>query len=133
MTKKDTAPVTKYLKAVIKVADSQGVGEHSYRTPFQALLDGIIKSKDKRLGAIHEATELFQNIRPDFTIRNKHSLATIGYIECKDIDADLEKEVGSAQLKKYSELNGNILLTNYLNFIWMEEVVRLRLSHCIKT
>lgn len=42
----------------------------------------------------------------------------IGFVEAKDVDADLKKAVKTPQLKRYLEALPNLLLTNYTDFIW---------------
>ena len=54
---------------------------------------------------------------PDFTVRQRELL--VGYVEAKDVGLDLTKVEKTEQLKRYREsLNGNLILTNYLEFRW---------------
>ena len=54
---------------------------------------------------------------PDFTVRRREML--VGYVEAKDVGLDLNQVEKTEQLKRYREsLNGNLLLTNYLEFRW---------------
>jgi predicted helicase len=57
---------------------------------------------------------------PDFTVRRRDLL--VGYIEAKDVGLDLDAAEKTEQLKRYREsLNGNLILTNYLEFRWYVE------------
>ncbi|NET58479.1 MAG: N-6 DNA methylase [Symploca sp. SIO2E6] len=54
---------------------------------------------------------------PDFTVRRRELL--VGYVEAKDVGLDLTQIEKTEQLQRYREsLNGNLLLTNYLEFRW---------------
>ena len=56
---------------------------------------------------------------PDFKIIQTESI--IGYVENKKIEESLDKILKSDQLKKYQQLSDNILLTNYIEWIWIRE------------
>ena len=62
---------------------------------------------------------------PDFTVRRRDLL--VGYVEAKDVGLDLNPVEKTEQLQRYREsLNGNLILTNYLEFRWyVEGKVRL--------
>ncbi|WP_445435750.1 N-6 DNA methylase [Candidatus Borreliella tachyglossi] len=55
---------------------------------------------------------------PDFIVRSKGSI--VGYIEVKKIEQNLDDTLKSDQIRKYMELSNNILLTNYIEFIWIK-------------
>ncbi|AHH11350.1 hypothetical protein [Borrelia coriaceae] len=55
---------------------------------------------------------------PDFIIRNNGNI--IGYIEVKKIEQNLDDTLKSPQIDKYKQLSNNILLTNYIEFIWIK-------------
>ncbi|AHH14727.1 type ISP restriction/modification enzyme [Borrelia hermsii] len=55
---------------------------------------------------------------PDFIIRNNGNI--IGYIEVKKIEQNLDDTLKSLQIEKYKQLSNNILLTNYIEFIWIK-------------
>ncbi|WP_017717633.1 type ISP restriction/modification enzyme [Kamptonema formosum] len=57
---------------------------------------------------------------PDLTVRRRDLL--VGYIEAKDVGLDLDGAEKTEQLQRYREsLNGNLILTNYLEFRWYVE------------
>ncbi|MEG4458937.1 type ISP restriction/modification enzyme [Microcoleus sp. N9_A1] len=78
-----------------------------------ASLEAIIEEKGNKAGV------------PDFTIRRRDLL--VGYVEAKDVGLDLNPVEKTEQLQRYREsLNGNLILTNYLEFRWyVEGKVRL--------
>ncbi|UPA14311.1 type ISP restriction/modification enzyme [Borrelia turicatae] len=55
---------------------------------------------------------------PDFIIRNNGNI--IGYIEVKKIEQNLDETLNGPQIEKYKQLSNNILLTNYIEFIWIK-------------
>ncbi|ETD24085.1 type ISP restriction/modification enzyme [Helicobacter macacae] len=66
--------------------------------------------------------EFANNAKPDFDVYKKIDKADelsynslVGFIECKDIDKDLDTQ--SEQIKRYLEISPNIILTNYRRFI----------------
>jgi len=68
-------------------------------------IDAVIEEKGNKAGI------------PDFTIRRRDLL--VGYVEAKDVGIDLNQVEKTEQLKRYLEsLNGNLILTNYLEFRW---------------
>jgi len=54
---------------------------------------------------------------PDFIVNGKNG-SKIGYIEAKDLFADLNEVSKTEQLKRYKESLPNLILTNYLEF-WL--------------
>lgn len=73
-----------------------------------ASLEAIIEEKGNKAGV------------PDFTIRRRDLL--VGYVEAKDVGLDLNPIEKTEQLQRYREsLNGNLILTNYLEFRWYVE------------
>ena len=45
----------------------------------------------------------------------------LGYVETKPVGENLDQVLKSDQLKKYKVLSENILLTDYLHFIWIDK------------
>lgn len=70
-----------------------------------ASLAAIIEEKGNKAGV------------PDFTVRRRDLL--VGYVEAKEVGLDLNPIEKTEQLQRYREsLNGNLILTNYLEFRW---------------
>jgi hypothetical protein len=87
--------------------------EHSHRPALQALL----QSYAGNIVATNEPQQIAGNA-PDYVVRR--GPAIIGHVEAKDIDEPLDKLLKSPQLKRYREALPNLLLTDYLDFIWLE-------------
>lgn len=120
-----------YLRELKKHSLSD-ITEHSHRPVLQGLLESIAKDKNKKIKILHEPKRHAELGSPDFKISINESI--IGYIENKKIDEDLDKVLKSDQLKKYKELSDNILLTNYIEWIWIRKgEVLQRENLCYKT
>ncbi len=84
------------------------------------LLDGLKDHFNKEFKIEHEPKRDKQWGQPDFRI--SYQGLNIGYIENKRVGTDLRKIVESEkskQILKYLELNPNLMLTDYLNFMWV--------------
>lgn len=108
-----TAPdsIKNYLADVEKRLATGEAKEHSYRPALQALIESL----DSSVMAINDGKQIACGA-PDFRLLRKGLLA--GMIEAKDIDADLDEESKSDQLKRYLKGPGNLVLTDYLEFRW---------------
>lgn len=113
----------KYINEIQKIFQAKNYNEHSFRTPFENLLNAL---KLKEIKIIHEPkSEKGQgSIRPDFKVYKlvdkEKELSynhLIGFIECKNLDVDLDKEFKSEQLLRYSQISPNIIFTNYKRFM----------------
>ena len=51
-------------------------------------------------------------------------------VENKKIDESLDKILKSEQIKKYQQLSDNILMTNYLEWIWLNKGAIQRATLC---
>ena len=90
--------------------------EHTFRTHFQNFLREFEQQYSSRNLLIkHEPLNVGSYGRPDFKITTDYHL-TIGLIETKKIGDNLKDVLKSEQIKKYSELSDNIILTDYLDF-----------------
>lgn len=108
-----------YLQAIQDIKDSDK--EHTYRTPLENLLNALkecLTLQNKALQSIHIKHEPNNDKEgrgaPDFLI-TKDSL-TLGYIENKRVNADLDSISQSPQIEKYLRLSDNLMLTDYLRF-----------------
>ncbi|MBC5858362.1 DNA methyltransferase [Campylobacter jejuni] len=92
--------------------------EHTHRTALENLLLTIKDTQDKQ-DKIHIKQEPNNdkegNGAPDFLITK--DFLTLGYIENKRVDANLDTIIQSNQILKYTKLSPNIILTDYLRFI----------------
>ncbi|MDP1675924.1 MAG: type ISP restriction/modification enzyme [Bacteroidota bacterium] len=105
----------KYFKSLRSFKISE-ITEHSHRKDLQELLELYVGPKMKIL---HEPKRDGKLGSPDFKIIQTESI--VGYVENKKIEEILEKVLKSDQLKKYQQLSDNILLTNYIDWIWIRE------------
>ncbi|MCR2100139.1 N-6 DNA methylase [Campylobacter upsaliensis] len=115
--------IKEYQNKLLEIYKAEDFGEHSFRTPLENLLNALkienIKitqeapSKDEK-GVVRADFKIYKRIDPKDRLSYN---AVVGFVECKNIDADLNKELKSEQLSRYSQLCPNILLTNYRQFI----------------
>ncbi|MFZ5790683.1 MAG: hypothetical protein ACOY3L_08300 [Pseudomonadota bacterium] len=67
----------------------------------------------------HEPKRAAAKGAPDFKISRKGLI--LGYVETKPIGENLDKVLKSEQIDRYKGLSQNILLTDYLHFIWINK------------
>jgi hypothetical protein len=85
--------------------------ELSLRTPFENFVRGL--NKDFNLMQEPKRKEGIGS--PDFKAFKK--TIKIGYIETKDLNKNLDEELKSEQIEKYTKSIDNLILTNYSRFI----------------
>ncbi len=93
--------------------------ELTHRLFLHNLLDKLKNHFNKEFKIEHEP-ERKQGSQPDFCV--SYQGLNIGYVENKRAGTDLRKIVESeksVQIRKYLELNPNLMLTDYLNFVWV--------------
>ncbi len=90
--------------------------ELTHRLFLHNLLDGLKDHFNKEFKIEHEP-ERKQGSQPDFRV--SYQGLNIGYIENKKVGTDLNRLLKSEQILKYLELNPNLMLTDYLNFVWV--------------
>ncbi len=86
--------------------------EHTHRAALQAL----IEAAHPQIQATNEPKALARENKPDYVIRQNGVM--VGFVEAKDIGIDLQATLKTPQLIRYREALPNLLLTNYLDFIW---------------
>ncbi len=91
--------------------------EHTHRPSLYNLLDGLKKNFNKEFKIEHEPKKDKQGGQPDFRV--SYQGLNIGYIENKRVGTNLSQLLKSKQILKYLELNPNLMLTDYLNFVWV--------------
>ncbi|GAA7848848.1 DNA methyltransferase [Helicobacter pylori] len=107
-----------YLESIKDLTPEKN--ELTHRAFLQILLKGLKENFNTEFKIEHEPKKDKQGGQPDFRI--SHQGLNIGYIENKRVGTDLRKIVESeksAQILKYLELNPNLMLTDYLNFVWV--------------
>lgn len=115
-----------YLASLNKALAKGDATEHTHRAALQALMEASIKG----LEATNEPKAQQRENKPDYLIRIKSTV--IGYVEAKDIGHDLKQVVRSAQIRRYLEALSNLIVTNYVDFVWFaqgQEQMRLSLGN----
>ncbi|MFB1341739.1 type ISP restriction/modification enzyme [Helicobacter pylori] len=106
-----------YLESIKDITPEKN--ELTHRPSLYNLLKNLKNDFNKEFKIEHEP-ERKQGSQPDFRISFQG--LNIGYIENKRVGTDLRKIVESKksdQIRKYLELNPNLMLTDYLNFMWV--------------
>ncbi|WP_162981166.1 type ISP restriction/modification enzyme [Helicobacter pylori] len=91
--------------------------ETTHRRPLENLLTSLKDNFNKEFKIEHEPKRDKQWGQPDFRI--SYQGLNIGYIENKRVGTNLNRLLKSDQILKYLELNPNLMLTDYLNFVWV--------------
>ncbi|WP_258220431.1 N-6 DNA methylase [Helicobacter pylori] len=91
--------------------------ELTHRPSLYNLLDGLKKNFNKEFKIEHEPKKDKQGGQPDFRVSFQG--LNIGYIENKRAGTNLSQLLKSDQILKYLELNPNLMLTDYLKFMWV--------------
>ncbi|GAA8301079.1 DNA methyltransferase [Helicobacter pylori] len=90
--------------------------ELTHRPSLYNLLKGLKDHFNKEYKIEHEP-EREQKSQPDFRVSLQG--LSIGYIENKKVGTNLREQLEKPQILKYLELNPNLMLTDYLNFMWV--------------
>ncbi len=103
-----------YLEGIKDITHESN--ELTHRLFLHNLLDGLKDHFNKEFKIEHEP-ERKQGSQPDFRVSFQG--LNIGYIENKRAGTNLNQLLKSDQVLKYLELNPNLMLTDYLNFVWV--------------
>ncbi|TPH46155.1 DNA methyltransferase [Helicobacter pylori] len=103
-----------YLESIKGITDKKNELEH--RPSLYNLLNGLKDHFNKEYKIEHEP-EREQGSQPDFRVSLQG--LSIGYIENKKVGTNLRGQLEKPQILKYLELNPNLMLTDYLNFMWV--------------
>ncbi|WP_231206275.1 type ISP restriction/modification enzyme [Helicobacter pylori] len=106
-----------YLESIKDITPEKN--ELTHRLSLYNLLKGLKDDFNKEFKIEHEPKR-DQGSQPDFRVSFQG--LNIGYIENKRVGTDLRKIVESEksdQILKCLELNPNLMLTDYLNFMWV--------------
>ncbi|TPH83664.1 type ISP restriction/modification enzyme [Helicobacter pylori] len=104
-----------YLESIKDITPESN--EHTHRAFLQILLTSLKENFNKEFKIEHEPNRDKQGGQPDFRI--SYQGLNIGYIENKRVGTNLSQLLKSDQILKYLELNPNLMLTDYLNFVWV--------------
>ncbi len=107
-----------YIKELQKQKLTE-ITEHSHRAALQTLLNSVANDiNTQETNVLHEPKRQGKNGSPDFMISTKEGI--IGYVENKKISENLNDIIISEQIAKYKKLNDNLLITNYVEFVWLK-------------
>ncbi|WP_104713914.1 type ISP restriction/modification enzyme [Helicobacter cetorum] len=99
---------------------SNNTNELTYRHGLHKLLEELIRNFNSKYQLEHEPPRDTQGRgAPDFRIYYKG--LNVGYVENKRLGTNLNSLVNGEQVAKYLELSPNLILTDYLNFIWVKK------------
>ncbi len=105
-----------YIKALAAAYRDEGGTEHSGRTALENLLNVFaVEAMERGIGVKHEPKRHADKGAPDFKVSRAGMI--LGYVEVKEIGANLDKVLKSDQIAKYRKLSDNIVVTDYLQFI----------------
>jgi hypothetical protein len=91
--------------------------EHTDRAALQSLLRAVAGPGTNGVGVHHEPKRVAGKGAPDFKVVKGGLI--LGYVENKPIGENLDRVLRSDQIARYKSLSQNIILTDYLHFIWM--------------
>ncbi|MGL2746681.1 type ISP restriction/modification enzyme [Helicobacter pylori] len=103
-----------YLEGIKDITPESN--ELTHRLFLHNLLDKLKNHFNKEFKIKHEPKRE-QGSQPDFCVSFQG--LNIGYIESKRAGINLSQLLKSDQIRKYLELNPNLMLTDYLNFMWV--------------
>jgi hypothetical protein len=118
----------RYLAALRKRPVAEKT-EHTDRSALEALLNAFAETAEGKPEVQHEPKRVADKGAPDFKVTRRGLI--LGYVENKAIGENLAKVLKSEQIEKYKSLSRNILLTDYLEFIWIgkDDIQREILCH----
>ncbi|GHS08432.1 hypothetical protein JP0115_05740 [Helicobacter pylori] len=103
-----------YLESIKDLTPEKN--ELTHRLSLHNLLNRLKDHFNKEFKIEHEPKRE-QGSQPDFRVSFQG--LNIGYIENKRAGFNLSQLLKSDQIRKYLELNPNLMLTDYLNFMWV--------------
>ncbi len=104
-----------YLESIKDLTPEKN--ELTHRLFLHNLLDKLKNHFNKEFKIEHEPKKDKQGGQPDFRV--SYQGLNIGYIENKRVGTNLSQLLKSDQILKYLELNPNLMLTDYLKFMWV--------------
>jgi hypothetical protein len=97
-----------YLRDVEQAQMRGDATEHTHRPTLKALLEAL----DDRIIATNEPKRSACGA-PDYVIARRRDRLSLGYVESKDVGADLDAIERGGQLGRYRTALPNLLLTDY--------------------
>lgn len=116
-------PVEMYVIALNSEFAKGDATEHTHRPALKRLIEALTPS----IMATNEPKAIQRENKPDYIVRRDSTI--VGFVEAKDIGANLNEEIKTPQMKRYLDALPNLILTNYVDFVWyVGGVKRLDLS-----
>ena len=107
--------IEEYLRQIRNLVRTNNYTEYTFRTPFENLLNNFNNENNFNLRILQEPER--ENFgAPDFKITDNVN-NVIGYIECKNIDENINNLRNTSQIDKYLSISKNLIITNYVDFI----------------
>lgn len=107
------SPVMEYLRKLERALKRGDATEHTHRPALKELLEEL----NDKIIATNEPKRSDCGA-PDYVISRKRDQLSLGYVEAKDVGADLDDIARSEQLKRYLASLPSLMLTDYLEFRW---------------
>jgi len=102
----------------IKKLNVKDSTEHTLRPALDHLLNALA---GKKIKIIHEPKrDETGKGAPDFKFKTNDE-RILGYLENKKTDENLDQILKSDQIARYKQLSNNLILTNYLEWIWLKD------------
>lgn len=120
--------ITDYIRELDKRYKTDISREHSYRGDLQRLIEKLAPG----VIATNEPAHI-ECGAPDYVVTKNN--IPLGYIEAKDLDADLDNRSYKEQFDRYRASLGNLVITNYLEFRFYkdgEKIAAVRIGHIEK-
>lgn len=118
MSAPDAVDIFKSYRASLQKTPLREKTEHTDRDAIKTLLQQFTPSG---ITIVHEPKRVAGAGAPDFKIRQNGQI--VGYVETKAIGTDLRELkliLKTDQIERYRSLSQNIILTDYLNWIWLK-------------
>lgn len=93
--------------------------QHTEMTGRGALETLLNRFKPTKAIVTHEPKRAQTKGAPDFKVSEAGQV--LGYLENKAVGENLDAVLKSDQIKKYQTLSGNIVLTDYLRWMWLKD------------
>jgi hypothetical protein len=104
----------------IKNYDLCDATEHTLRPALHNLLTTLAEHKNSKIKVIPEPKR-DESGRGAPDVKFKIGESILGYLENKKTEVNLDHVLKSDQIAKYKKLSGNLILTNYLEWIWLKD------------
>jgi hypothetical protein len=107
------SPLQNYLRKLERALKRGDATEHTHRPALKELIEAL----DDKIVATNEPKRSACGA-PDYVVSRTRDQLSLGYIEAKDLGADLAEIERGEQLKRYLASLSNLLLTDYVEFRW---------------